>query len=116
MKFNLEGKIFAPIANTGNGEVDTDTRFYYHQDGNLVWAEYGGGSIRKGQLIAKIIENGKLDMRYHHINIQGKLMCGECVSTPEVMPDGSLKFKEKWQWLSGDKSSGYSEIIEIPDV
>ena len=116
MKYNLEGKIFAPISSTGTGEVDDDTLFHYHQKDNLVWAEYEGGPIFKGHLIAKIMENGNLDMQYQHINTQGELMFGKCISTPEKMPDGRLKLNEKWQWLSGDKSSGYSEIIEVADV
>ena len=34
----------------------------------------------------------------------------------DILQDGRLKFKEYWQWLSGDMSSGYSEIIEIDNV
>jgi len=113
MEFNLEGKKFSSFSNTDNGEVGEDTLFHYHQKNNVVWAEYEGGSIIKGHLIAKIIDGGKLDMRYHHINFNGELMIGTCISTPELLSDGRLKFKEAWQWLSGDQSSGYSEIIEI---
>ena len=40
-------------------------------------------------------------------------MLGKCLSTPELLSDGRLKFKEAWQWLSGDMSSGYSEIVEV---
>ena len=116
MKYNLEGKVFAPISNTDNGEVNRGTLFYYHQKGDEVWADYSGGSIRKGHLIAKIIDGGRLDMRYHHINTSGKIMLGKCISTPAFQADGRIKFKENWQWLSDDKSSGYSEIVEINDV
>lgn len=51
-------------------------------------------------------------MRYHHINRQGQITIGLCTSTPEVTGSGKLKLKEDWQWLSGDMSSGRSEIIE----
>jgi hypothetical protein len=64
-------------------------------------------------LIAKILADGKLDMRYHHVNSQGELMVGTCLSTPEPLPDGRLRFKEEWQWMSGDLSSGQSEVEEI---
>ena len=113
MDYNLEGKLFASIQNTESGEVNDETLFYYHQDGNVVWADYEGGSITKGHLIATVIENGKLDMRYHHLNSDGKIMIGKCLSIPERLPDGRLKFKEEWQWLSGDQSTGYSKIIEV---
>ena len=111
--YNLEGKRFTAISNSSTGEVDDKTVFTYHQKGDLVWAEYEGGQIIKGNLIAKVIEDGKLDMRYHHINSSGKIMLGTCLSIPERQPNGKMKFKETWKWLSGDKSSGYSEIIEI---
>jgi len=74
MKYNLEGKIFQSISNTDNGEVSSDTLFHYHQDGTIVTAEYSGGSIVKGHLIAKVLDTGQLDMRYHHINTDGEIM------------------------------------------
>lgn len=113
MNYNLEGKIFTSLSNTNNGEVNENTHFYYHQKGSMVWAEYEGGQVKKGHLIANIIEDGKLDMRYQHINSDGQLMIGRCLSTPEIMENGYLKFKEEWEWLSGDRSKGYSEIVEI---
>ena len=115
MKYNLEGKIFRSVMNTENGEIGTESLFYYHQDGELVSAEYRGGAIVSGHLLAKVLKNGQLDMRYHHLNNKGEFMLGKCLSTPEVLPDGRLKFKESWQWLSGDMSAGDSEIEEVQD-
>ncbi len=43
-------------------------------------------------------------------------MLGKCISTPEVLPDGRIKFHEKWQWLSGDMSSGHSAIEELKNA
>jgi len=113
VKYNLEGKIFRSVTNTENGEVGAGTLFYYRQHGDVVSAEYRGGTIVAGHLIAKVLNNGQLDMRYHHLNNHGEFMLGKCFSTPEILPDGRLKFKESWQWLSGDISEGYSEIEEI---
>ncbi len=107
-------KTFRSITNTSNGEVSGDTFFYYHQQGRIVWAEYGGGAIVKGFLIATVQEDDSLDMRYEHINVQGELMTGRCHSTPEYLPDGRIRLHERWQWTSGDKSSGESTIEEIP--
>lgn len=116
MKYNLDGKIFVSASNTENGEVGADTLFYYRQKGNIVSAEYRGGTIVRGQLLAQVLDNGQLDMRYHHLNNKGEFMLGKCLSTPVILPDGRLRFKESWQWLSGDRSSGYSEIEEIQDA
>lgn len=113
MDYNLEGKVFRSVSNTDNGEVNADTLFHYRQDGDIVTADYSGGGIVAGHLIAKVLADGRMDMRYHHLNADGDFMLGKCLSTPERLPDGRLRFKEQWQWLSGDMSSGYSEIEEV---
>lgn len=112
MQYNLEGKIFRSVKNTENGEVGADTVFNYHQNKNTVWAEYEGGDIVKGHLVTNALPSGQLDMRYHHINRRGEIMIGKCLSTPLLMSNGKIRFKEEWQWLSGDRSSGNSEIME----
>ena len=64
-------------------------------------------------------DNGEVGAgtRYHHLNDKGDFMLGKCLSTPERLPDGRLRFKEQWQWLSGDMSAGSSEIEEVlPDA
>jgi hypothetical protein len=66
-----------------------------------------------GAMIATVLADGRLDMRYHHLNDKGDFMLSTCLSTPERLPDGRLRFKEQWQWLSGDMSSGSSEIEEV---
>lgn len=52
MNYNVEGKIFRSITNTENGEVGAETLFFYRQTGKLVSAEYHGGTIVAGHLIA----------------------------------------------------------------
>lgn len=106
-------KRFRSISNTCNGEVDENTIFEYFHEGDIVAGKYHGGSILQGQLLAKVLPDGRLDVRYHHINKQGQFMAGECLSTPEILADGRLKLKEDWKWLTGDKSSGHSEIVEV---
>lgn len=112
MEYDLEGKIFTSLSNTNNGDVGKDTLFHYHQSGTHVWAEYHGGSITQGSLIAIKEPNGQLNMYYHHINIKNEIMAGHCISTPVLNSSGKLQFNEQWQWLTGDKSSGISAIIE----
>lgn len=106
-------KIFRSVFNTANGEVTGDTLFHYQQQENIVWAEYAGGSIVKGFLVATIRAGNGLDMRYEHINTQGQLMTGHCQSTPEVLNDGRIRLHERWQWTCGDCSSGESVVEEI---
>ncbi|QMW06746.1 n-acetylglutamate synthase [Spirosoma foliorum] len=106
-------KTFRSVTNTPNGEVSGDTLFHYHQEGSIVWAEYSGGAIVKGFLIATLRENNCLDMRYQHVNNQGELMTGQCHSTPELLADGRIRLNERWQWTSGDNSSGESVVEEV---
>lgn len=113
MNNNLDGKNFAPISNTENGDTDGSTVFRYRQEGNIVWADYEGGQIVKGHLIGKLCEDGRYDLRYHHLDIEGEFKFGKCLSTPVLLADGRLKLEEHWQWLSGDMSEGYSEIVEM---
>lgn len=78
MNFNLDGRIFRSVANSATGEVSEATVFRYRQEGMVVWATYAGGAIRYGQLVAVVIADGSLDMRYHHVNTAGALMTGLC--------------------------------------
>lgn len=106
-------KTFRPASNSPNGEVDSTTRFHYHQEGRIVWAEYAGGEIEKGSLIATVAADGSLDARYQHVNKGGKLMTGECRSVPEVLEDGRVKLRERWRWTCGEGSEGESVVEEV---
>lgn len=112
-KINYDNRKFASVENSKTGEVSAETVFYYHQKENLIWAEYAGGGIVFGNLLAKVVENDCLEMRYQHLNKSGELMTGKCFSTPEILADGRIRLYEKWQWTSGDFSTGESVIEEI---
>ncbi len=112
-KINYNNRIFKSVSNSESGEVSSETVFYYFHNLDLVTATYSGGKIVFGQLIAKVLEDDSLEMRYQHINTSGELMTGKCVSTPEILADGKLRLNEKWQWTSGDLSAGESIIEEI---
>lgn len=109
---NYNGKIFASVQTTENGEVNGNTIFKYYQEGSVVWADYSGGGILKGHLIATVNQHGELDMRYHHVNEKGEIMTGKCYSRPVLLPEGKLQLHEEWQWTCRDYSSGHSIIEE----
>jgi hypothetical protein len=113
MSINYDKRTFASVRNSAGGEVGSETVFRYRQRGNAVWADYEGGEIVHGQVVAKCDDDGVLDMRYQHLNIRGELMTGTCRSTPEILPDGRIRLHEKWQWTSGDRSAGESVIEEV---
>jgi hypothetical protein len=110
---NYHNRRFRSVSNSGSGEVDATTVFHYRQEGDVVWGTYTGGAITQGVLVAKVDANGRLQMRYSHVNQHGDLMTGHCDSTPERLANGRLRLHESWQWTSGDHSSGTSVIEEF---
>lgn len=87
--------------------------FSYQQAGKIVTCDYSGDNIISGHLIALVLEDGSLDMRYHQVNSNGILMTGLCMSKPEILSDGKIQLHEFWRWTSGDLSSGESILLEI---
>jgi hypothetical protein len=110
---NYNNRTFRAISNSGNGDVSTDTLFYYQQETNVVVAIYEGGAIAQGHLMGLVAPDGSLRFHYHHINTEGQLMAGFCESTPEILPNGKIRLYERWQWTSGDGSAGTSVIEEV---
>ena len=108
--FSLEGRFFTVVDNSATGEVSDKTIFSYHQKGNVIWADYSGGSIVKGFLLGMMDDNHTLHFDYRHINKSGDSKSGSCVSSPKI-GNGKLRFYEKWQWTGGEK--GRSVIEEM---
>ncbi len=110
---NYDNRKFRVKSTSESSETDTNTIFHYKQEGHLLTCEYQGGKIQKGHLLGTVDKDGKITMRYHQINTNGELMTGICTSTPEVQSDGKLILHEDWEWTSGNKSKGSSQLIEI---
>lgn len=110
---SLDGRIFIAKENSSNGEVDATTRFYYHEEDDIIWAEYYGGEIKKGYLIGHRNEDDTLYFTYQHINQKKELKIGECHSKPMQMPNGTIALHETWQWLNSDRSKGTSILVEF---
>ncbi|MEJ3656951.1 hypothetical protein WEH80_28720 [Actinomycetes bacterium KLBMP 9759] len=107
----IDGKIFAGVSNTGDGDVGAATRFHYHQDGTTVWAEYAGGAVARGYLVGS--RNGaELAFRYVHIDMAGETASGRCVSRVVERADGRIELHETWAWESRE-GAGESVVAEI---
>jgi hypothetical protein len=111
-ELNYDNRLFIPAANTPNGDTNTETQFLYRQQGARVWATYRGGPVHFGSLVAIGDRQGRLDMRYQHVDAQRRLRTGKCTATPEILPDGRLRLHEEWQWTNGDFSQGRSVVEE----
>ena len=110
---NYNGKKFRAIKNSENGETSSETVFEYFQNGNIIEADYSGGEIVKGHLLGIVDNEGNIKMNYHQINTRGKIMTGKCDSKPEILTNGKIRLHERWEWTSGDLSTGHSIIEEI---
>lgn len=110
---SLDGRTFAPRSRADAGEVDAETRFRYHEADGVVWADYDGGEIVRGQLIGTR-EGDTLDFRYVQLNLAGQTSSGHCVTRVSELPDGRLVLDETWEWESRP-GNGTSAVEEVPD-
>lgn len=109
--FNLNNKRFYLITNSDNGTVTSDTVFEYNQDGNLVTAEYHGGTIRSGKIIA-IHHGDYLDMRYQCLTTDDQLKTGKAIAKITELDNGKLKLNLNWKWLDDTNNGGTSQYLE----
>nr|WP_321236775.1 hypothetical protein [uncultured Psychroserpens sp.] len=108
---NFNNKRFSLVENSENGKVNSDTVFDYKQDGNLVTADYFGGTVKYGKIIA-IHKGNHLDMRYQCVTIDNELKTGKAIAKISQRQDGKLQLSLNWEWLDSTKESGTSEYIE----
>ncbi len=114
-EFNLDHKQFVLIQNSESGTVNSDTVFYYRQEGKLVTADYWGGSIQNGKIIA-YLSGDQLDMLYHCVTTEGLLKAGQATAKVFQLEDERLKLALDWKWLAGGRGQGQSEYIEVTDL
>ena len=108
---NYNNKRFGMVS-TSTG-ASSETVFHYHQNGDVVWGTFDGGSVLKGTFVATVDANGVLDLRYVYVNQHGELLTGTSLSTPEVLADGRIHLREDFQFTSGAQEKGVSVVEEI---
>lgn len=85
----------------------------YHQHGDLVWAEFGGGGVRRGSLAGTCDPDGVLRLAYCMVLAGGELVSGQCVSTPIVLADGRVRLAEQWERFGPQPAAGMSYLEEV---
>lgn len=108
---NFNNKRFSLIDNSENGKVNSDMIFEYKQNGNLVTADYHGGSVICGKIIT-IHHGDHLDMRYQCMTINEELKAGKAIAKITQSDNGKLKLSLNWEWLDGQDERGTSQYIE----
>jgi hypothetical protein len=104
---SYDGRLFGPLEPTAGSVVG-----HYHQQDDLVWAEFAGGPVRTGRLVGVRDRAGVIEAAYCQVMTDGEVVAGRCLSTPSVLGDGRIRLTE--QWRRADGSSGVSYIQELP--
>jgi hypothetical protein len=86
---------------------------HYHQQGDLLWGEFEGGSIKRGSLCGRCLPDGELEFGYVSVSITGEVITGHCHSSPVLLPGGKIRLQEKWERYGAHASAGNSEIEEL---
>ncbi|HWO65657.1 MAG TPA: hypothetical protein VNO31_37050 [Umezawaea sp.] len=109
---SYEGKVFRK-AGGGDG-----TFARYRQDGDLVWADFTGGKVRRGTVTGTCAPDGTLRLAYTMVLETGEVISGQTVNVPEWQPDGRVVLREEWQRFGEHSSSGVSyleEVLSVPE-
>ena len=110
---DYDGRVFRSTAAETSLGADTPVG-YYHQRADLVWAEFAGGKVRAGRLTGTCDPDGTIRFVYGQVLTDGRMVAGECVSTPEILADGRIRLREQWRRFDAHESRGVSFIEEIP--
>lgn len=110
--FNFDNKKFALIQNSESGQVNSETIFEYQQKDNLVTADYHGGTIKYGKIIANL-KNDELNMLYQCLTTDNELKAGKAIAKISFSDKGKIKLSLDWEWLTNGSEKGNSEYIEI---
>ena len=109
-EIGYDGRVFRSTETGGaTGEAPVG---HYHQQGDLVWAEFSGAHLRTGRLVGTRRPDGTIDAAYCQVTGTGTAIAGTVVSTPTVLPDGRIRLAERWRRADG--STGVSYIEEVP--
>lgn len=96
---SLDGRTFSPPDDVTGGDVGVSTVFHFHQEDDMVWAEYAGGRVRKGFLVGHT--NGVYaEFRYAQLLTDGTTANGWSRDRIELLADGRVRLHEAWRWES----------------
>jgi hypothetical protein len=110
MTIDYDGRRFRAAGPGPRGDAPVAS---YRQRGDLVWADFAGGGVRRGSLTGLRRPDDTIDFTYTMVRTDGAVLAGRCRSTPEVLPDGRVRLHEQWERYGRHAATGTSELEEI---
>ncbi|MBR8741642.1 hypothetical protein [Nocardiopsis sp. MG754419] len=104
---NYEGRLFQKVG-ANDGVLSR-----YRQDGDLVWADFTGGKVRRGTVNGTCAADGTLRLAYTMVLDSGEVISGYTVNVPQPRPDGLLVLREQWERYGENADSGVSYLEEV---
>ena len=112
MEYNFNNKkLRITLIEGPDTEVNEETIFHFHQENNLIWAEYSGGKVKLGRLIG-IVDGENLKHSYVQINLNDEINSGEGNSLIKLNNEKKLQIVEEWEWKS-QEGKGKSVMTEL---
>ena len=96
---SLDGRHFRPPDDATGGDVGMSTEFVFHQDGDMIWATYDGGRVRKGFLVGTS-DGAYAEFRYTQLLTDGTTASGWSRDRIETLANGNVRLHEAWRWES----------------
>lgn len=109
---NYDGRLFRAVDDDDRGGESPVAR--YRQDGDVIWAEFTGGRVRRGSIAGTCGPDGVLDFGYCMVLDDGEVITGRCQSRPSLLADGRIRLSERWERYSPEAATGISYLEEIP--
>ncbi len=106
MSIDYDGRRFRALG--GGDGVSAE----YHQHGNLVWAVFEGGHVRRGTVTGTCDERGVLRLAYTMVLATGEVIAGHSTNTPQWF-DGALVLREVWERSGEQAAAGVSYLEEV---
>ena len=110
MTFNYDARAFRP----GGEDPARSSVARYHQDGDLVWANFTGREeVRRGAVTGLCGPDGVLRLAYTMVLATGAVISGHTVNVPERRADGRLVLREDWERYGEHAATGTSYLEEV---
>lgn len=106
MSVDYDGRRFRAL---GGGD---GTYAEYHQHGDLVWATFEGGHVRRGTVTGVCGPTGVLRLAYTMVLETGEVIAGNSVNTPQ-WHGGHLVLREVWERHGDNAAKGVSYLEEV---